>query len=76
MLTAYNQAMIPFHNTSLDVRHSTDEVASFLLSLLGGNFPVMNDGRLCRVLPRLNLVCLVLDLLLQESPSEGLDPRC
>ena len=71
MLTAYNQAMVPSRDTSLDVRHSTDEAAYFLLNLLGGNFSVVNSGRLCRVLPRLDLACLVLDLLLQESLSRG-----
>ena len=76
MLTAYNQAMAPSRDTSLDVRHSTDKAAYFLLNLLGGNFPVVNSGRLCRVLPRLDLACLVLDLLLQESLSRGRDPRC
>ena len=73
MLTAYNQAKAPFRNTSLDVRHSTDEVAFFLLSLLDGNFPGMNSEQLYRALPKLDLVCLALDLLLQESPSEGRD---
>ena len=71
MLTAYNQAMVPSRDTSLDVRHFTDEAAYFLLSLLGGNFPIVNSGRLCRVLPRLDLACLVLDLLLQESLFKG-----
>ena len=74
MLTAYTHAMVPFRNTSLDVRHSTDEVAYFLLSLLVGNFLAMNSGRLCRLLPRSNLVCLVLDLLSWESLSRGRDP--
>ena len=46
MLTAYNQAMTPFRNTSLDVRHSMDEVAFFILSLLDGNFLGVNSGRL------------------------------
>ena len=76
MLTAYNQAMIPFRNTSLDVRHSMDEVVFFLLNLLGGNFPGINSGRPYGALPKLDLVCLVLDLLLQESLSEGRDLRC
>ena len=74
MLTAYIHAMVPFRNTSLDVRHSTDEVAYFLLILLGGNFLAVNSGRLCRVLPRSDLVCLVLDLLSRESLSGGRDP--
>ena len=73
MLTAYNQAMIPFRNTSLDVRHFMDEVAFFLLSLLDGNFLGMNSGRLYKALPKLDLVCLVLNLLFQESLSEGQD---
>ena len=73
MLTAYNQAMIPFRNTSLDVRHFMDEVAFFLLSLLDGNFLGMNSGRLYKALPKLDLVCLVLNLLFQESLSEGRD---
>ena len=64
MLTAYSQAMVPFRDTSLDDRHSTNEAAYFLLSLLGGNFPDVNSGQLYRVFPRLDLVCLVLDLLL------------
>ena len=76
MLTAYNQAMTPFRNTSLDVRHSMDEVAFFLLSLLDGNFPGVNSGRLYRAFPKLDLVCLALDLLLQESPFEERDLRC
>ena len=75
MLTAYNQAMVPSRDTSLDVRHSTDEAAYFLLNLLVGNFPVVNSGRLYRVLPRLDLACLVLYLLLQESLSRGRDPQ-
>ena len=58
--------MVPFHNTSLDVRHSMDEVASFPLSLLDGNFPSMNSGQLYKVLTKLDLVCLVLGLLSQE----------
>ena len=58
--------MVPFRNTSLDVRHSMDEVVSFPLSLPDGNFPDVNNGRLCRALPRKGLVCLVLDLLLRE----------
>ena len=65
--------MTPFRNTSLDVRHSMDEVASFPLSLLDGNFPCMNSGRLYKVIPKLDLFCLALDLLLQESPFEGRD---
>ena len=73
MLTAYTYAMVPFHITSLDVRHSMDEVAYFLLSLLGGNFPIVNSGQLCRVLPRSNLACLILDLLSRESLSGGRD---
>ena len=73
MLTAYNQAMIPFRNTSLDVRHSMDEVVFFLLSLLDGNFLSVNSGRLYKALPKLDLVCLVLNLLFQESLSEGQD---
>ena len=36
--------MVPFRNTSLDVRHSMDEVVSFPLSLLDGNFPGVNSG--------------------------------
>ena len=40
-----------------------DKVAFFHLSLLGGNFPVVNSGRLCRVLPKLDLVYLELDLV-------------
>ena len=76
MLTAYNQAMVPSRDTSLDIQHSTDEAAYSLLNLLGGNFHVVNSGRLCRVLPRLDLTCLVLDLLLQESLARGQDPRC
>ena len=44
MLTAYNQAMVPSRDTSLDVRHSTDEAAYFLLNLLGGNFLIVNSG--------------------------------
>ena len=54
----YNLAMTPFHNTSLDVRHSMNEIAFFPLSLLDGNFPSMNSGRLYRALPKLDLVCL------------------
>ena len=73
MLTAYNQAMIPFCNTSLDVRHSMDEVTFFLLSLLDGNFLGVNSGRLYKALPKLDLVCLVLNLLFQASLSEGRD---
>ena len=76
MLIAYNHATIPCHDTSLDVRHSMDEAAYFLLNLLGGNFPVVNSGRFYRVLLRLDLACLVLDLLLQESLSGGRDPQC
>ena len=64
-----------FHSTSLDVRHSKDEAAFLHLSLLGGNCPVVNSGRLCRVLPKSGQVCLVQGLLLLESPSEVLDPR-
>ena len=40
----YNQATVPFRNTSLDVRHSMDEVVFFLLSLPNGNFPDVNNG--------------------------------
>ena len=65
--------MIPFRNTSLDVRHSMDEVAFFLLSLLDGNFLGVNSGRLYKALPKLDLVCLVLNLLFQEPLSEGQD---
>ena len=64
-----------FRSTSLDVQHSRDGVAFFHLSLLGGNCPVVNSGRLCRVLPKSGQVCLVQGLLLLESPSEVLDPR-
>ena len=68
--------MTPFRNTSLDVRHSIDEVASSPLSLLDGNFPGVNSGRLYKVLPKLDPVCLMLDLLLQESLFKGQDLKC
>ena len=68
--------MTPFRNTSLDVRHSIDEVASSLLSLLDGNFPGVNSGQLYKVLPKLDPVCLMLDLLLQESLFKGQDLQC
>ena len=40
-----------------------DKVAFFLLSLLDDSFPSANSGRLCRVLPKLDLVYLELDLV-------------
>ena len=58
--------MVSFRNISLDVRHSMDEVVSFPLSFLDGNFLGVNSGRLYRAIPKLGLACLVLDLLLQE----------
>ena len=68
--------MAALRNTSLDVRHSMDEVVSFPLSLPDGSSPSVNSGRLYKVLPKLGLVCLVLDPLLQESPSEGRHLQC
>ena len=76
LLIAYNWAVIPIRNTSLDARHSTDEVACFRPSPPGGNFLDENSGRPYRVLPRLVLACLVLSPWLQELVFEGLDLQC
>ena len=68
--------MAPFRNTSLDARHSTDEVACFLLDPPSGNLLGKNNGQPCRVLPKLVLPCLVLGPLLRESPFKGRDLQC
>ena len=68
--------MAPFRNTSLDARHSKDEVACFQLDPPSGNFLGENNGRPCMVLPRLVLTFPVLGPLLQEPLFEGRDLQC
>ena len=76
LLTAYKWVVIPICNTSLAARHSTDEVACFRPYPLGDNFLGENNGRPCRVLSKLVLICLVLGSSLWVSLFEGRGLRC